>query len=77
VISGGDAKKENPIDHHYRGLNCTLTSVDHEDVAFGIVDKYVQQTHAKTHSQYRLEVQEVFRVARQGEEDNFKDVGNR
>ena len=38
VIGGGD-KGENPIDHHYRGLNCTLTPVDHEDVVFELVEK--------------------------------------
>lgn len=76
VLSGGD-KKQNPIDRHYHELNCTLTPVDHEDDVFGLVEKYVRQTHAKTHSQYRLEVREVFKVERQGETQNFKDVGNR
>lgn len=76
VIGGGE-KGENPIDHHYHGLNCTLTPVDHEDTIFGLVEKYVRQTHASTHSHYRLEVEEVFEVDRQGEAENFKDVGNR
>ena len=76
VIGGGD-KGENPIDHHYHGLNCTLTPVDHEDVVFELVEKYVRQTHAKYHSGYQLKVQEVFEVARQGEAENFKDMGNR
>ena len=44
---------------------------------FGLVEKYVRHTHASTHSHYRLEVEEVFEVARQGEAENFKDVGNR
>lgn len=76
MLSGGD-KKESPIDRHYHGLNCTLTPVDHEDEEFGLVEKYVHQTHAKTHSQYRLEVKELFQVQRQGEAETFKDVGNR
>lgn len=76
VLSGGD-KTKNPIDSHYEGLNCTLAPVDKEDIVFQMVEKYVQQTHAKTHSQYSLEVKEVFQVERQGEKENFKDVGNR
>ncbi len=75
MLSGGD-QKDHPIDRHYQGLNCPLTPLDAEDDEFRMVVKYVQQTHAKTHSQYRLEVNEVFRVARQVEAD-FKDVGNR
>lgn len=76
MLDKGD-KKEHHIDRHYHGLNCTLTPVDHEDEVFSMIEKYVRQTHAKTHSQYRLEVSEVFEVERQGEEQNFKDVGNR
>ena len=76
VLSEGDSK-DNPIDRHYHGLNCALTPVDHEDEVFAMVVKYVRHTHAKTHSQYQLEVKEVFRVERKGEAENFKDVGNR
>ena len=74
VLSGGD-KTESPLDRHYKGLNCTLTPVDPEDPVFALVEKYVRQTHAPTHKQYRLEVMELFEVDRQ--EENFKDVGNR
>lgn len=76
VLSEGN-KEESPIDRHYHGLNCTLTPVDHEEEIFGMVEKYVRQTHAKTHSQYNLEVQEVFQVERLSEKRSFKDVGNR
>ena len=76
MLSGGD-KKENPLDRHYQGLNCTLAPVDHEDEAFRMVEKYVKQTHAKTHNQYQLEVKEVFGIERHGEAQDFKDVGNR
>lgn len=42
-----------------------------------MIEKYVRQTHAPTHNQYRMEVCEVFEVEREGEEDQFNDVGNR
>lgn len=76
VLSGGDIK-ESPIDNHYHGLHCTLSPVDKEDEVFATVEKYVHQTHAKTHNQYRLQVQDIFLVEREGETDHFKDVGNR
>ena len=41
------------------------------------MEKYIRQTHAKTHNQYHLEVLDVFEVDRQGEKEGFKDVGNR
>ena len=37
----------------------------------------MRQTHARTHNQYRMEVSEVFEVEREGEAENFMDVGNR
>jgi hypothetical protein len=37
--------------------------------------QYVENTHAMTHNSYKLEVLEVFRVTRQGEEDHFKTFG--
>ena len=76
VLTGGD-KREHPIDRHYHELNCTLNPVDQEDSIFRLVEKYVRQTHARTHSKYRLEVQEIFEVERQGEAEKFKDRGNR
>ena len=40
-----------------------------------MVIKYVRQTHAKTHSQYRMEVTDVFAMERSGEKEAFNDVG--
>ncbi len=76
VLHEGD-KKENPLDRHYHSLHCDLEPVDKEDDVFGTIEKYVKQTHASTHNLYRLEVQQVFLVNREGEELAFKDKGNR
>ena len=42
-----------------------------------LIEKYVHQTHAKTHNHYTLTVQEVFNMDKHGENEKFKDVGNR
>ena len=42
-----------------------------------MIEKYVRQTHAPTHNMYRTEVCEVFEVEREGEEDQFNDLGNK
>ena len=36
------------------------------------MEQYVANTHGATHSQYSLEVLEVFRVDREGEEKRYK-----
>ena len=77
VLHEGDDKKEHSVDRHYHSLHCGLVPVDREDDVFGVIEKYVQQTHASTHSQFRLEVQQVFLVDRDGETRSYKDLGNR
>ena len=37
-----------------------------------MLQEYVKNTHAVTHNQYDLEVMEVFKVGRHGEEKRFK-----
>jgi poly [ADP-ribose] polymerase len=51
--------------------------VKREDKLFGLIEKYVKHTHAKTHNQYRMEVTDVFEMERSGEKEAFNDVGNR
>jgi poly [ADP-ribose] polymerase len=34
--------------------------------------EYVRNTHAATHNQYELEVMEVFKIGRHGEESRYK-----
>lgn len=79
VLDNGKKHGEevHPIDRHYKGLQCQLTPVEHEDKLFGLIEKYVKQTHAKTHNQYRMEVTDVFEMERCGEKEAFNDVGNR
>lgn len=68
---------EHPIDTHYRELHCSLAPVDKEEEVFSMVERYVRQTHGKTHTQYSLSVEELFEVDREGERERFTDVGNR
>ena len=37
----------------------------------------IQSTHASTHSQYSMDVLDVFCLDKDGEKDRFKDLGNK
>jgi len=63
---------EDPIDFHYRKLNTIIEPVDENDPEFKIVQTYMQNTHAKTHSAYSLELVNLFRIQRHGEDIRFK-----
>lgn len=62
---------EHPIDAHYKKLKCALEPVDHDSEEFKLIEKYMKNTHAKTHDQYTLKLREVFKMAREGESDRF------
>ncbi|XP_034111953.2 poly [ADP-ribose] polymerase [Drosophila nasuta] len=62
----------NPVDKHYEQLKTHLVSLDKKSDEFVILNNYVQNTHASTHSSYELEVIDVFKVSRQGEARRFK-----
>ncbi|CAM4807466.1 unnamed protein product [Rotaria magnacalcarata] len=63
---------EHPIDAHYKKLKCDLEPVDHDSEEFKIIEKYMINTHAKTHDQYILKLRELFKTVREGEFDRFK-----
>lgn len=62
----------NPLDKHYEQLKTQLEPIDKTSDEFALLNKYVQNTHASTHSSYELEVVDIFKVARQGEARRFK-----
>ena len=39
--------------------------------------RYVKQTHGKTHTSYKLEVEEIFEIKKRKEIANYKDIGNK
>lgn len=39
---------------------------------FNIIQQYITNTHAETHSSYSLNIKDVFKVVRSGEEKRFK-----
>lgn len=76
MLKGGDMS-ENPVDRHYHQLHCTLDPLDHGSDDFKLINKYLQETHASTHNQYKMELLELFDCDRDGEKASFVDHGNR
>lgn len=76
-LKNDESERVNPIDQKYEKLKCQLEPVDPSEEIFQIIDKYLQTTHASTHQQYKMEIEQIFRVQRENEENSFKDVGNK
>ncbi|TPX68181.1 hypothetical protein SpCBS45565_g03249 [Spizellomyces sp. 'palustris'] len=69
---------QNPVDLHYSTLRTDLVPVDEKSDDYQLVKKYLENTHAATHRNYELEIEDLFEVvSRHGEDDRFKNLPNR
>ncbi|GAV66962.1 PARP domain-containing protein/SAP domain-containing protein/PARP_reg domain-containing protein/WGR domain-containing protein [Cephalotus follicularis] len=68
--------QEDPLFSHYQRLNCELRPVDADSEEFFMIAKYMQNTHAKTHSSYVVDIVQIFKVAREGEIERFSKFCN-
>lgn len=72
-----DESETNIKDRHYESLECKLDPLDMSEEDFGIIAKYVANSHGSTHNQYNLVVQNVYRLERQKCGRFKEEVGNK
>eukprot|EP00742_Colponemidia_sp_Colp-10_P000975 GILJ01001057.1.p1 GENE.GILJ01001057.1~~GILJ01001057.1.p1 ORF type:complete len:855 (-),score=177.28 GILJ01001057.1:120-2531(-) len=70
---GGEDSEEPAVDVHYKRLKTEMVPVDRSEEEFKLVQQYVKNTHAATHNQYSLEIEDLFKLEREGEESLFQD----
>lgn len=69
-----------PIESHYLKLKTDIRPLDKTTPEFELVSTYLKNTHAPTHSNYTLQIEELFEVKREGEAeryDKFKQLHNK
>lgn len=68
----------NELDSNYLRLKTDIKPVDKKSELYQKLIKYVQNTHATTHNNYRLEVEEIFRLDKEEENARYtKDIPNK
>lgn len=73
LLSEEDVDTEkSPIDSHYEQLRTDLAPIPHDSEEFALLKAYVKNTHGKTHTNFDLEIEDIFKVARKGEERRYK-----
>jgi hypothetical protein len=60
-----------PLDRKYKSLGIQLAPVERSEEIFSVLEKFVQNTHAPTHTQYSLKVLDIIEVDRPTEAVNF------
>ncbi|KAF8392577.1 hypothetical protein HHK36_022922 [Tetracentron sinense] len=68
--------QEDPMYSHYQRLHCELTPLENISKEFSMIEKYMQNTHAKTHANYNVDIVQIFRVSREGESERFRKFSN-
>ncbi|PHT93271.1 Poly [ADP-ribose] polymerase 2 [Capsicum annuum] len=72
--------QEDPLYYQYEQLRCKLVPVEVGSQEFLMIENYMKNTHAKTHSGYAVDIVQVFRASRDGETERFQkfsDTSNR
>ncbi|XP_068198614.1 poly [ADP-ribose] polymerase 1 isoform X2 [Antennarius striatus] len=69
---GAQDDDKDPIDINYEKLKTKIEVVDKTTKEADIIVQYVKNTHAATHNSYTLEVQEIFKIVREGERQRYR-----
>ena len=68
MLDQGDIAKDiNELDNNYLKLKTNLKPLDKESDTYKLLVKYVHNTHASTHTAYRLEVMDILEVEKEEE----------
>ncbi|KAB2003572.1 hypothetical protein ES319_D11G141000v1 [Gossypium barbadense] len=70
-LVGFDVDSDDSLDEKYKKLHCDITPLPHDSEDFQLIEKYLLTTHAPTHTDWKLELEEVFSLEREGEFDKF------
>lgn len=65
-------EKINPLDAYYYKLKNAIVAVDKNSSEYKMLVGIVQSTHGQTHKTYKLEVVEIFKLNREGEDERFE-----
>lgn len=76
ILKQGDIT-ENPVDRTYKSLECEIELLPRDSPQYKLVETYLLNTHAATHTGYSMKLLEVFACQKSAEESQFLDYGNR
>nr|XP_015195173.1 PREDICTED: poly [ADP-ribose] polymerase 2 [Lepisosteus oculatus] len=71
MVQSSASGDEHPLDRQYHTLCCELEPMEPSSQEYQLLERYLQSTHASTHSDYTMTVLDIFTVNRKGEEEAF------
>ncbi|KAM0949661.1 putative NAD(+) ADP-ribosyltransferase transcription regulator SAP family [Dioscorea sansibarensis] len=70
-IVGFDSENDESLDEKYNKLHCSIAPLPHDSEDYLLVEQYLLNTHAPTHKDWTLELEEVYALVREGEIDKY------
>lgn len=71
-----DDENVNPVDKRYSQLKNNINPMDKSDPMYRILEVYLKNTHADTHQNYTLDIEDIFEVDRHGERERYESYAN-
>ncbi|CAN1859316.1 Poly [ADP-ribose] polymerase 2 [Linum perenne] len=68
--------QDDPLYGCYKRLNCDLMPVEVNSEEFSWISTYMHNTHAKTHSQYSVDIVQILKVSRETDAERFRKFSN-
>ncbi|KAF5198790.1 Poly [ADP-ribose] polymerase [Thalictrum thalictroides] len=72
LLNEDNEMQDDPLYSHYKRLQCKLIPLEVNSQEHSMIETYMHNTHAKTHSNFRVDIVQIFRISRQGESERFK-----
>ncbi|MQL98621.1 hypothetical protein Taro_031331 [Colocasia esculenta] len=70
-LVGFDSEIDESLDDKYKKLHCDIVPLSHDSEDYKLVEKYLLNTHAPTHTDWSLELEDVFALEREGESGKY------
>ncbi|XP_051142109.1 poly [ADP-ribose] polymerase 1 [Andrographis paniculata] len=71
-LVGFDNDSDESVDEKYDKLRCHISPLPRDSEDVKLIEKYLNTTHAPTHTEWALELEEVFALEREGEMNKYK-----
>jgi len=71
LLEESKSSGKNPLDAAYDSMRCKITPLAHSSETYKLISQYLQNTHGKTHTAYKLVLLDAFEVDREGEKTAY------
>jgi len=77
LLEQGDKEGQSEMDSNYSKLHCKIDPIDENSEDYDVIMKYITNTHCSSHNYYTLNIEDAYKVSREGENKRYKkNIGN-